>query len=138
VETLVTIKEGTFGLPDECTFQGGTSCFNGEFQSLLDAEDEFDVFFGVEGVFNVDPLFVNAPGGDYHLSETSPMIDVCADDPQGTDIDLEPRGVDDPLTLDIDGTFDVGADELQPDPNALIFSDGFESGDVSAWSSSVP
>ena len=37
-----------------------------------------------------------------------------------------------------DGTCDVGAYELNAVPPELIFRDGFESGDTTAWSNSVP
>ncbi|MEJ2239748.1 MAG: hypothetical protein P8X82_15750 [Gemmatimonadales bacterium] len=141
VDTLVVIKEGTVGFPDDYNFEGGVTCFNGEFQSLLDAsaDDEF-CCWDVEEFQSTDPLFVNAPGGDYHLSEMSPLIDFCDDlsPAQATDIELEPRGVDDALTPNVGGPFDVGADEVQPGVEASIFSDGFESGDTTVWSSTVP
>jgi hypothetical protein len=141
VETLVVIQEGTPGLPDEHTLEGGATCFNGEVLSLLEAADDPECCFELDGFLNIDPLFVDAAGGDYHLSELSPLIDLCDDQspPQATDFELEPRGVDDPLTPDQGGTFDVGADELQPAAvPAEIFSDGFESGDTTAWSSTTP
>jgi len=34
--------------------------------------------------------------------------------------------------------FSANLDDLSVRPGALIFTDGFESGDVSAWSASVP
>jgi hypothetical protein len=60
------------------------------------------------GNIDVDPLFVDAVGGDYHLLEESPCIDAGDPDfvavPGETDIDGEPR---------ISGAeIDLGADEL--------------------------
>ncbi len=71
-----------------------------------------------------DPAFADAAAGDFHLTAGSPAID------QGSpaaapavDYDGAPRPVGKAPDL---GAFELG-----------IFSDGFESGDVSAWSSSV-
>jgi hypothetical protein len=52
-----------------------------------------------------DPLFVDRAGGDYHLSQTSPLADVGdAGSPVTLDIDAEPR----PRGAGID----IGADEI--------------------------
>jgi hypothetical protein len=59
------------------------------------------------GNIEVDPLFVNPSGGDYHLQNTSPAIDRCLG---GTtnDLDNEHR----PIVRVTDATpFDMGADE---------------------------
>jgi hypothetical protein len=55
------------------------------------------------------PLFVNAPGGDFHQAAGSPTIDAGINDPLNgtTDIDGEARQIG-PLT-------DIGADERPPD-----------------------
>ena len=69
-----------------------------------------------------DPLFVNAPLGDFHLSDGSTAIgsgQVVAG--ITTDYDGLPR--DDPPSL--------GA--LRYLPGDLIFHDGFESGDLREW-----
>jgi hypothetical protein len=58
-----------------------------------------------EGMFDADPLFVDAPGGDYHLSAASPCINRgINDDELGSDFDGDIR----PYM----GTVDPGADEF--------------------------
>ncbi len=57
--------------------------------------------------------------------------------PVDEDIDDEGRGFDDTTITNNHGPFDLGADEFLGDPDS-IFSDGFESGDTTAWSSSIP
>ena len=73
------------------------------------------------------PQFADAALGDFHLDAG----DVCA---RGQGDDLTAL-----LSFDIDGDprpvgdgWDVGADEVP-----VLFADGFESGDVSAWSSTT-
>ncbi|MEE8524300.1 MAG: choice-of-anchor Q domain-containing protein, partial [Thermoanaerobaculia bacterium] len=72
-------------------------------------------------------LFVDLAGGDYHPRDGSPLLDAgetLAEVP--TDLEGTPR----PL-----GTaYDVGSYEGA----GVVFTDGFESGNVSRWSSSVP
>ncbi len=87
-----------------------------------------------------DPLFVDAGADDFHLLPDSPAIDYCDDfylPVYGPDIDGEPRGVDDPDVPDNfpGAIFDIGADEAGP---GGIFADGFETGDTSRWSATVP
>jgi len=63
---------------------------------------------GVRGTDPIDgdPLFVNAPRGDYHIQTGSAAIDAGADAGISWDLDGEARpGA---------GSFDVGADELAP------------------------
>ena len=84
-----------------------------------------------------DPLFVDAAAGDYHLQSTSPAIDHCPE--QGSSW-LEPFDVDgdfiqdDPATVNGFGIADAGGDEL----GGPLFADGFESGNTTAWSSTIP
>ncbi|UCC38317.1 MAG: hypothetical protein JSV96_10775 [Candidatus Aminicenantes bacterium] len=66
------------------------------------------------GNINADPVFVG--GGDYHLTEFSPCVDVGTDAGLYTDIDGDTRPYDVP-NWGKDGTgdeFDMGADEFAP------------------------
>ena len=73
--------------------------------------------------------FQNIAAGDLHLTaQAAPAVDtgaVLAPGLADTDFDGEPR----------DALPDVGGDELTP---GAIFSDGFDSGDTSAWSGIFP
>ncbi len=97
---------------------------------------------GLEGgsfISVADPRFVNSGAGNYHLRPDSPAIDSCDTfnyTPVDNDIDDETRGWDDPSASNTLGFFDRGADEYRA-PAGLIFSDGFESGNTSLWSSAV-
>jgi len=91
-----------------------------------------------EGNIDADPLFVDpmppeaAPtsAGDYHLLAGSPCIDTgTAEGAPLVDVDCEVRPWG--------AGFDMGSDEVGSIP-ALIFADGFNSGDTSAWSVTVP
>ena len=101
---------------------------------------------------SIDPDFVN-PGfwhdngtagdptddywvwGDYHIDTDSPCIDYGYDSPPypgslpAKDFEGDPRIVDGKQNRR--ASVDIGADE-----NTVIFSDSFESGEVSAWSNS--
>lgn len=80
------------------------------------------------------PLFVDETAGDYHHAPGSPAIDFCDTsdwDPREADLDGQLRGWDDPDTPNALGAVDVGSDELAP--TILLFADGFETGDTSAW-----
>ncbi len=76
-----------------------------------------------------DPLLADPEAADFHLDPASPAVD--AGNPAyvpavgETDLDGEPRL--------LGSAVDVGADELSA---GLIFRDGFESGDTSAWTAS--
>ncbi len=66
----------------------------------------------------------------------SPALDSCDDfvySPTQPDYDLDPRGFDFTSIPNVHGPYDRGADEVRP-----LFADGFESGDPSQWSSTVP
>jgi hypothetical protein len=89
-----------------------------------------------------DPTFVDSVNGDFHLLPSSPCIDAGDNSPPAlptTDIDGDNRRIDDPEVVDTGyGTppiVDMGADEFNPP--TPIFSDGFESGDCTAWSNTV-
>ena len=83
-------------------------------------------------------LITDPSGSDVHLLPDSPAIDYCDGSPGGAsrDIDGEIRGIDNPDRANLFGPFDLGADEDQG--TAFLFADGFESGDTTAWSASVP
>jgi len=93
---------------DNDTNAGGGGTINGLGTMLSTA----DVAFAAPG----SPFF------DYHLLGTSPAIDEATGSTTVTDVDGDART--DP---------DIGADEFGP-----LFSDGFESGNTSAWSVTVP
>lgn len=85
---------------------------------------------GTNGNISADPLFVDSTNGDFHLSSGSPCIDAADNaavpDWLTTDLDGNPRFIDDPDTSDTgNGTspiIDMGAFEYQPPP--------FQRGDV--------
>jgi hypothetical protein len=65
---------------------------------------------GTSGNVSIDPAFVNAPAGDYHLSATSPLVDAgTSTSAPADDLDGEAR----PADGNGDGTasVDIGADE---------------------------
>ena len=66
-----------------------------------------------EGNIDADPLFVDAPGGNYHLTWGSPCIDTGTDAGVATDMDGDAR----PLG----GGFDMGADEVTGEPHKIAF-----------------
>ncbi|MEJ2084626.1 MAG: right-handed parallel beta-helix repeat-containing protein [Acidobacteriota bacterium] len=87
----------------------------------LEATDDGTPSFNGVGAMSGDPLITV----DGFLTADSPVIDAGVDSGVADDIEGDPR----PLGI----AHDIGADEF-----AVIFADGFESGDVSAWSSSTP
>lgn len=118
---------------------------------LLSVDDTVDVtascaIVGDDGtlpeapdVVEADPLFVDAEGGDLHLEPTSPAVDLCgAVDGASRDIDGQATPVDQTVVPD-DGTpADAGADEVGfVEPPEPLFSDGFERGDLTAWTAAT-
>jgi len=96
-------------------------------------------FAGENHNFSLDPLFVNAPEGDYHLLPNSPCLDVGdgnVDDLPGTDIDGEPRILHGYSKL----APDIGADELDPEtvfalmaPPVAVGGDGSVTVNYTLW-----
>lgn len=80
------------------------------------------------GIAEDNPEFVDRANGDYHLNAMqSPAIDFCdlnQTDGSLTDIDGEPRGWDDPNVGNVNGPYDIGADESYG--GDIIFKDNFE------------
>lgn len=88
-----------------------------------------------ETIVDASTLFANLAGRDYHLRLGSQAEDFCDQfnyAPVRQDSDLEARGLDDPEFANGPfGPFDLGFDEYYS-----LFSDPFESGSCSQWSSS--
>ncbi len=88
--------------------------------------------FAGTGNIDADPLFADPGGGDFHITSGSPCIDAADNDavPAGitTDLDGNPRFVDDPATPDTgNGTapiVDIGCYEL-PIEEVTVLPDGF-------------
>jgi hypothetical protein len=84
----------------------------------------------VDNITDADPgWFVDEAAGDLHLLPTATaaidqldLLPACSDDFDGA---ARPTGA---------GAVDVGGDELE----GPLFADGFEAGDTSAWSATVP
>jgi hypothetical protein len=94
------------------------------------------------GNINANPMFVDEASGDFRLQPFSPCIDAgdaTAPALPATDIDGDDRRIDDPTVTDTGygspPIVDIGADEF--DPSCFVFVDGFESGDCTAWSTTV-
>ena len=87
---------------------------------------ESNSFFG-NNIFLGDPNFVDRTNRNYHLSVDSTAIDVCDNSMTGVllkDIDFEDRGYENIKVTNINGLFDIGADESLV--NDTIFKNGFE------------
>ena len=82
-------------------------------------------------LLGIDPLFFGPTYWDCHLRSRSPALNAGDNSPPGglgpTDADGNPRV--------LGGVVDVGAYE---GVFTLLFEDGFESGDTSGWSLTVP
>ncbi|MCZ6810716.1 MAG: hypothetical protein O7D97_01815 [Planctomycetota bacterium] len=88
---------------------------------------DLDGAYGGVGNIDADPLFVDPDNGDYHISSGSPCIDAADNTavPKGivTDLDDNPRFVDDPATPDtgnadcVNPLVDMGAYEFLPFPS---------------------
>lgn len=70
------------------------------------------------------PEFADPGNNDYRITEDFGGIDVCADSGMiNPDIDHQEWGYDSPMYVNIDGPFDIGADEF--DDSDVVFKDGF-------------
>jgi hypothetical protein len=96
-------------------------------------DNVYGTYNPLAGMIQADPRFEAGPVG-FTLAGDSPCVDT-ADDAGAPDVDVE----GDPRPLDGDGVAgprtDMGADEYVP---GLIFRNGFESADPSAWDQVVP
>jgi hypothetical protein len=109
-------------IPDSAT----DIAFTGDLGSFVLDDDVDPTLPAWRTYFNLTP-------GGYTVTETVPpdlsLLDIRCDDPDGgTVVDLETAQVEIDLDLgeSITCTFDTGTE--------LIFADGFEAGDASAWS----
>lgn len=73
-------------------------------------------------LYSVDPLFVDSANGNYRLAVGSPAIDAGNNSPTGG---LRAFGLDG-LSRPFNATADIGAYEYHPDPNDVIFINGFD------------
>lgn len=79
-------------------------------------------------LLGVDPLFLNEPGGDYHLTAASPAVNVGANAAASMRLaDLDHHG------RIVGGTTDLGCYEFDG-----LFADNFEVGDAGSWSAVAP
>ncbi len=86
-----------------------------------DLEDDSGYgLIGLNGNISLNPLFTDAPGGDFHISPGSPCIDAGqgTSDTPPVDFEGDPR-TDDPATVPNTGTgtpdyVDIGMDEYVP------------------------
>ena len=109
-------------------------------------DDSTPTFADLDGDGDLD-AFIGEKDGQTHFFEntgraTSPVFVFGSTDPLGL-VDVGSRGA--PSFADLDGDGDLDALIGQSGGNikffenlSVLFEDGFESGDTSAWSSSVP
>ncbi len=82
-----------------------------------------------------NPGFLDAPRGDLRVYTSSPTVDRCHTfAPTQRDLEHKLRGFDEPGIGFPGDVHDWGAFEA----TGLFFADGFESGNTSAWSDTVP
>ena len=102
---------------------------------------------GSSFISTANPQFLDADGGNLHLPSSSPAVDYCDEFaypwPGAPDFDGQTRNVDYPTNPNGSpgvggGRYDIGFDEVQTGAPSWIFSDDFESGNVSNWSSHHP
>lgn len=91
----------------------GGSSSSAQFNCMIVHEDSS---FSGSSIFVNDPQFIDEANEDFHISATSPAIDLCGNDYVATtkDLDDENRAWDDLITDNIDGAFDAGVDEFYP------------------------
>ena len=86
-------------------------------------------------------LFEHPLLGDFHLQDGALAVDFCDSlpyTPTTGDMDRGLRGLDAPVPPYFPGaTYDLGADEWGSE-KAPIFRDGFETGNLFAWSATAP
>ena len=88
---------------------------------------ETDSFLSVGTSSVAEPSFVDRANRDYHILPTSLAVDACNNTNHASDmldIDLQPRGYDDPNASNFFGAFDIGADETYF--SDIIYRHGFE------------
>ncbi len=98
------------------------------FDLLLHDRADFppSAFPNEANIFVRDPLFVDRAATDFHLQADSPALDIAdATGAPNTDLDGNPRVVDQPDILDLSGPLDLGAYE-RPFIIDLIFANGFD------------
>jgi hypothetical protein len=116
----------TVGISNSILWDAGDEISNGNDSTITVTYSDVQGATGLEdwfgqGCIAADPIFADAPNGDYRLTADSPCIDAGdnAAVPAGvtTDLDLNPRFVDDPATDDTgSGTppiVDMGAYEFR-------------------------
>ncbi len=92
---------------------GGTLWGSGSWANTTDTGGAGTINTGAANLW-VAPDFVDAPGGDYHITESSPAIDqgVVSGTPNDFDLSHRPSG----------GGYDLGADEIPLGLNVVHFA----------------
>jgi hypothetical protein len=130
---------GTLSLTRSIVWEPGRDIVGGRTPAIITAQDlllhdrsdfppvDFPAF---SNITVGDPRFVAQGAGDFRLGVNSPALDRAADIGfPPTDLDGNPRAVDQPAVPDQPGPVDLGAYERADDGSSsdAIFSDGFES-----------